>query len=75
MKSVNASEFKNKCLQLIKEVAETGVSVVITKDGQPVAQLGPPTPRLATLAGAHKGKITVAGDILAPLDEDWETGH
>jgi len=75
MKSINASEFKVKCLQLIKEVAKTGVSVVITKNGQPVAQLDPIMPRPATLAGAHKGKITVVGNILAPLDEDWEAGH
>ncbi len=75
MKSINASEFKVKCLQLIKEVAKTGVSVVITKNGQPVAQLDPIMPRSATLAGAHKGKITVVGNILAPLDEDWEAGH
>jgi len=45
MKSINASEFKVKCLQWIKEVAKTGVSVVITKNGQPVAQLDPIMPR------------------------------
>jgi len=54
------------------EVAETGQSVVITKNGRAVAQLGPVISRPRTLAGAYKGKIHIAGDILAPVPEQWE---
>ena len=75
MKSIKASEFKAKCLQLLNEVAETGVPVIITKNGRPVAQLGPVMSRPTTLAGAHKGKISIMGDILEPIDEEWEAGH
>ncbi len=75
IRTIKASEFKAKCLQLMDQVAETGASVVITKNGRPVAQLGPVVSRPATLAGAHKGAITVLEDIVAPVDEDWEAEH
>ncbi|MGH7185169.1 MAG: type II toxin-antitoxin system Phd/YefM family antitoxin [Pseudomonadota bacterium] len=71
-RTIKASEFKAKCLQLMSEVAETGETIVVTKNGQPVAQLGPVISRATTLAGAHRGQITIRGDILAPVDEAWE---
>jgi len=74
MKSIKVSEFKAKCLQLLNEVAETGVPVIITKNGRPVAQLGPALSRPTTLVGAHKGKISIVGDILAPIDEEGSSG-
>jgi len=70
MKSIKASEFKTKCLQLLNEIAETGVPVIITKNGRPVAQLGPVMSRPTTLVGAHKGKISIVEDLLAPIDEE-----
>lgn len=72
MKSIPASEFSSKCLQLIEEVIETGMPVVITQNGQPVAQLGPALSKPVSLIGAHCGKITIVGDILDPVDEQWE---
>ena len=56
----------------MNEVAETGETIVVTKNGQPVAQLGPVVSRATTLAGAHRGQITIRGDILAPVDKTWE---
>ena len=72
MKTIKASEFKAKCLRLMDEVAESGIPLVITKNGKPVAQLGPVVVRPSTLAGAHAGKTRILGDIIAPIDEDWE---
>ncbi len=72
MKSIKASEFKAKCQKLMDQVAETGETLVITKNGRPVAELRPAKRRLESLFGAHKGLIEITGDIIAPLDEDWE---
>ncbi len=72
MKSIKASEFKAKCLKLMDQVAETGETLVITKNGHPVAELRPAKRRLESLFGAHRGLIEITGDIIAPLDEDWE---
>ena len=41
MKTIKASEFVATCLQLMDEVAKTGESVVITKNGKPVSQRVP----------------------------------
>lgn len=68
---IKASEFKAKCLQLMNEVAETGETIVITKNGKPVAQLSPVSKRPVTLAGCHKGKIAIAGDIVGKLEIAW----
>jgi prevent-host-death family protein len=72
MKTIKASEFKAKCLHLMNEVADSGDSIVITKNGHPVAQLGPIISRPATLAGCHKGKINIVGDIVGTLGEPWD---
>ena len=75
VKTIKASEFKAKCLRLMDEVAATGAPLVITKNGRPVAQLGPVVSRPPTLAGAHRGAITILGDIVEPLGEDWEAAR
>ena len=72
MKTIKASEFKARCLQLMDEVSQTGQPLVITKNGKPVSQLIPYRQRPSTLFGALKGSVIVQGDIVSPLDEDWE---
>ena len=72
MRTIKASEFKAKCLKLMDEVAQTGQPLVITKNGKPVAQLAPVAERPKSLWGAHKGLIEIKGDIISPLDVDWE---
>jgi prevent-host-death family protein len=73
MRTVKASEFKAKCLKLMDEVAESGEPILITKNGKPVAQLGPLAERPRSLWGAHEGLIEIKGDIISPIDVDWET--
>ena len=69
---IKASEFKAKCLQLMDEVAASGEEIVITKRGRPVSRLGPYQRRPKSLFGIDKGRIEILGDIVAPLDEEWE---
>jgi prevent-host-death family protein len=73
MRTVKASEFKAKCLKLMDEVAETGEPILITKNGHPVAQLGPARPK--TLRGLHKGLVEIKGDIISPIDVEWEANR
>ena len=78
MKTIKASEFKAKCLKLMDEVAATGEPLLITKHGKPVAELVPteqkpkPKPKRKSLLGLHKGQMKILGDIMSPLEEDWE---
>ena len=72
-RTVKASEFKAKRLQLMDEVAANGEEIVITKFGEPVAKLTPLRQKPNTpWFGRDKGKILILGDIVSPLDEQWE---
>ena len=75
--TMKASEFKARCLKLMDEVAETGREIVITKHGRPVSRLVPHVERPKTLIGIDKGKIEILGDIIEPIDVEWdaETGR
>jgi len=72
MKTIKASEFKARCLQLMDEVALTGEPLIITKNGNPVSQLIPYRQKPSTLFGALKGTVTIKGDIISSVNEDWE---
>jgi prevent-host-death family protein len=72
MQTIQASEFKAKCLALMDEVARTGEVWVVTKNGRPVAELRPfGGPRIDSPFGLHRG-LRTEGDIVAPLDEPWD---
>jgi prevent-host-death family protein len=75
MKTVNASEFKAKCLAILDEVASTGEHVTILKHGVAVARLVPP------VAGSGRypqrelgGTVEFLSDVIAPAvdAEEWE---
>jgi prevent-host-death family protein len=69
---IEASEFKTKCLALIDEVARTGSSLIIRKNGKPVAELVPHRPRRPSPFGILNGKLFITGDIISPIDVEWE---
>ncbi len=71
---IKASEFKARCLKLMDEVAHTREPIIITKNGKPVAQLGPvESPGARSLFGLHPGG-RVSGDIVSPAVpvEEWD---
>jgi prevent-host-death family protein len=71
--TIPATEFKAKCLKLMDDVKRRRITVVITKRGKPVARIIPPdTKRRSTLFGALKGSVIIKGDIISPLDVEWE---
>jgi prevent-host-death family protein len=69
---IKASEFKAKCLALMDEVARTGESVVVTKNGNPVAELVPYKPKPKNARGIWKGQVEIIGDIMSPIDVEWD---
>lgn len=72
MRTIKASEFKAKCLKIMDEVAATGEPVIITKNGVPVTQLIPAKHKPESLFGFMKGSVTYIGDIISPVDVEWE---
>lgn len=76
MKTIQASEFKAKCLAILDEVAATGEGITILKRGKPVAQLLPATFEIEGYPQpALKGTVEFLGDVVSPTlpPAAWET--
>ena len=71
-RTIKASEFKAKCLKLMDEVAESGEEIVITKNGHPVARLVAYKSKANKWFGADEGIVEITGDIISPIDVEWE---
>ncbi|MBI4533121.1 MAG: type II toxin-antitoxin system Phd/YefM family antitoxin [Candidatus Melainabacteria bacterium] len=69
---IPAGEFKTKCLKLMDHVQKTKTSVVITKRGEPVAKLAPVELPAHDFFGCMAGTVVISGDIIAPIDVEWE---
>ena len=70
--TIPAGEFKAKCLKLLDKVAEDRQPLIITKHGKPVAQLVPIQEEPKLLFGAMKGTGVILGDIISPIDVEWD---
>ena len=72
MQTIKASEFKAKCLALMDQVNETGDEILITKNGVPVSKLTPVINKPKSLFGLKKSQLKITGDIVEPLDVQWD---
>lgn len=75
MRTINASAFRNRCLALLDEVAESGEALMILKRGKPVAQVVPPVAeRPEYPQDTLKGTIRILDDLIAPTTspDDWD---
>lgn len=73
--SIQAGEFKAKCLQLMDDVNEKHIVITITKHGKPVAKLVPIDTTPISSFGCLKGTVTIKGDIIAPIDSEWDANQ
>jgi prevent-host-death family protein len=72
MLQVSASDFKTHCLHYMDVANQKHETVVITKRGKPVAKLIPYEEEVPELFGRMKGAGVICGDIIEPLDVDWD---
>ena len=72
VRTITASEFNAKCLELMDEVAESGATLVITKNGHPISRLIPYREMPQAPFGRERDIIQIHGDIIEPLDAEWE---
>lgn len=59
---VNVYEAKSSLSRLIS-AAEAGETIIIARNGKPVAQLGPMPKRIPRAAGRMKGKVRISDDF------------
>ena len=70
MQTIQASEFKAKCLVLMDNVAATGEVLVVTKNGKPIAELPPYSGgKVDTPFGLHRD-LCIFGNIVASIAAD-----
>ncbi len=69
---VPAGEFKAKCLSLFDDVEEKNRSFIVTKRGRPVARV---VPISTGQASSLVGSLLDEGDLLAPVDVDWDASR
>ena len=79
METVSVSEFKATCLALLQKVKRTGQPILITRRGEPIAQVvpPPPLPSRENWLGCMKGTIIYMGDVVSPVmdEDDWEAAR
>ena len=76
METINASDFKARCLAILDRVQATGERVVILKRGHPVAELLPATRSRAEYAQFElKGTVIEVSDVVKPAvpEEHWDS--
>jgi prevent-host-death family protein len=70
------STFKATCLALLDKVKKTGKPILVTRKGEPIAQvIPPPLPKKSvSWLGSFKSSGKIVGDIISPASEegDWE---
>ena len=71
VRTIKASEFKAKCLQLMDEVAESGQEIVVTKRGRPVSRMIPYREKSTLTFGRNRGLFQTHADIVEPMPAEW----
>lgn len=72
MKTLAAAKFKAQCLALIDNIAQNHESIIITKHGKPLVKVIPFNENKDINKKPLKGAATFIGDIISPIDDEWE---
>jgi prevent-host-death family protein len=76
MEEIAISKFKATCLAVLERVRKTGKPVLVTRFGEPVAEVVPPSVKQQPMRelGALRGTARITGDIVSPAsdEDDWE---
>jgi len=76
MEEIAISKFKATCLEVLERVRKTRRPVLVTRFGEPVAEVMPPSvPKVkGDWLGSMANTARIKGDIVAPAadSDDWE---
>jgi prevent-host-death family protein len=75
MKEISISEFKAKCHGILDAVRKTRKPIRITRFGEPLAEIVPPTEKNKRRRfGSMVGSMKIVGDIVGPTGslDDWD---
>ncbi len=69
--TMKAGKFKAECLKVMDRVKKTRRPIILTKRNIPVAKLIPIDDFEEEVFGRMKGTVHFLGDVIQPIDEDW----
>jgi prevent-host-death family protein len=76
MEEIAISKFKATCLAILERVRQTRRPIRVTRFGEPVAEVVPPSQKVkkGRWLGSMVGTIEIKGDIITPAsdEKDWE---
>jgi prevent-host-death family protein len=76
MEEIAISKFKATCLAVLERVRKTRKPIRVTRFGEPIAEVVPPTakPGKKRWLGSMVGTGRITGDIVSPAsdEKDWE---
>jgi antitoxin (DNA-binding transcriptional repressor) of toxin-antitoxin stability system len=78
MEEIAISKFKATCLAVLERVRKTGQPIRVTRFGQPIAEIKPPSPPQPPRRFGHRvGTGVILGDIVGPIgdESDWEAAQ
>lgn len=75
VKTIEASEFEGSCLEILDEITETGVPVIISRDGEPFCKLVPYSRKPKSLFGLHRGIMKSHDDLVTSDDVAWDADY
>jgi len=77
MKEIAISKFKATCLAVLERVRKTGEPVLVTRFGQPIAEINPAGGFKRIRLGGGAGTMEILGDIVGPSGDisEWEAAQ
>jgi antitoxin (DNA-binding transcriptional repressor) of toxin-antitoxin stability system len=72
MTTIAITEFKSKCLAIMRDVEEQHEAVSVEKRGKVIAQIIPVSSPHSGGYGCMSGSVTINGDITEPIEDEWE---
>lgn len=73
MRTMAISKFKAHALELFAQISEQKTSLIITKQGKPIAKVMPYTaPEVIPVPGKLASTLVCENDIVSPLDIQWD---
>jgi prevent-host-death family protein len=74
METIAFSKFKATCLAVLERVRRTGEPVLVTRFGEPVAEVVPPSARERPRSwlGSFRERGEILGDLVSPAGSEDE---
>ena len=72
LNEIPAGEFKAKCLKIMDQIHGSHDELIVTKHGKPIVKIVAVGEESRDVFGCMKGTAIIKGDIINPLDVEWD---